>query len=30
LLTKKRIYWYVGMGASVVGIVATVFGLLLK
>lgn len=30
LLTKKRAYWYVGMSASVVGIVATVFGLLLK
>jgi hypothetical protein len=30
LLTKKRVYWYAGMGASVVGIVATVFGLLLK
>jgi response regulator RpfG family c-di-GMP phosphodiesterase len=30
LLTKKRVYWLAGMGASVVGIVATVFGLLLK
>jgi hypothetical protein len=30
LLTKKRIYWFAGMAASVVGIVATVFGLLLK
>ena len=30
LLTKKRIYWFAGVGASAVGIVATVFGLLLK
>lgn len=30
LLTKKRMYWFVGMGFSVVGIVATVLGLLVK
>jgi hypothetical protein len=30
LLTRKRIYWYMGMGFSVVGIVATVMGVLLK
>jgi uncharacterized protein YlxW (UPF0749 family) len=30
LLTHKRIYWFVGLGFSVVGIVATVMGLLLK
>jgi response regulator RpfG family c-di-GMP phosphodiesterase len=30
LLTKKQVYWYAGMGFSVIGIVATVFGLLLK
>jgi len=30
LLTHKRIYWYMGMGFSVVGIVATVMGVLLK
>jgi response regulator RpfG family c-di-GMP phosphodiesterase len=30
LLTKSRIYWYFGMGFSVIGVVATVMGLLLK
>jgi len=30
LLTKSRIYWILGMGFSVIGIVATVMGLLLK
>jgi hypothetical protein len=30
LLTHKRLYWYMGMGFSVVGIVATVMGVLLK
>jgi hypothetical protein len=30
LLTHKRIYWFMGMGSSVVGIVATVMGLLVK
>jgi hypothetical protein len=30
LLTHKRIFWYLGMGFSVVGIVATVMGVLLK
>jgi hypothetical protein len=30
LLTHKRIYWFMGMGFSVVGIVATVMGVLLK
>ena len=30
LLTKSRIYWVLGMGFSVIGIVATVMGLLLK
>ncbi|MGD0940987.1 MAG: DUF4337 domain-containing protein [Terracidiphilus sp.] len=30
LLTKSRIYWYLGMGFSVIGVVATVMGLLLK
>ena len=30
LLTHKRIYWYMGMGFSVVGIVATTLGVLLK
>jgi response regulator RpfG family c-di-GMP phosphodiesterase len=30
LLTKKRVYWAVGLGASVVGVVASAFGLLLK
>lgn len=30
LLTKSRIYWYLGMGFSAIGIVATVMGLLLK
>jgi flagellar motor component MotA len=28
LLTKRRIYWFAGMAAAVVGIVATVLGLL--
>jgi len=30
LLTRKRIYWYMGMGCSVVGIVAAALGLLVK
>lgn len=30
LLTKSRIYWVLGLGFSVVGVVATVWGLLLK
>lgn len=30
LLTKSRIYWYFGIGFSVIGVVATVMGLLLK
>ena len=30
LLTKKRAYWFVGLGFSVVGIVAAVMGVLLK
>jgi hypothetical protein len=30
LLTRKRAYWYAGLGFSVVGIVAAVMGLLLK
>jgi len=30
LLTHKRMYWFVGMGFSVVGIVAAVMGVLLK
>jgi len=30
LLTKSRIYWYLGLGFSAIGIVATVMGLLLK
>jgi Tfp pilus assembly major pilin PilA len=30
LLTKKRGYWYAGLGFSVVGIVAAVLGLLVK
>jgi hypothetical protein len=30
LLTHKRIYWFVGLGFSVVGIVAAVLGVLLK
>ena len=30
LLTKKRVYWYAGMSFSVIGIVATTFGLMLK
>ena len=30
LLTKSRIYWYAGLVFSVIGIVATVMGLLLK
>jgi len=30
LLTHKRIYWFAGMGFSVVGIVAAVMGVLLK
>ena len=30
LLTHKRIYWFVGLGFSVVGIVAGVMGVLLK
>lgn len=30
LLTHKRIFWYMGMGFSVVGIVAATLGLLLK
>jgi len=30
LLTKSRIYWYLGLGFSVIGVVASVMGLLLK
>ncbi len=30
LLTKRRIYWFAGLAAAVVGIVATAMGLLLK
>jgi hypothetical protein len=30
LLTHKRIYWFVGLGFSVVGIVAATLGVLLK
>ncbi|MGD0547685.1 MAG: DUF4337 domain-containing protein [Terracidiphilus sp.] len=30
LLTKKRVYWLAGLGASAVGIVAAVLGLLVK
>ena len=30
MLTKKRVYWYAGMGFSVVGVVAATLGLLLK
>jgi hypothetical protein len=30
LLTHKRMYWYMGLAASAAGIVATIFGLLLK
>jgi hypothetical protein len=30
LLTKSRVYWVLGLGFSVIGIVATVMGLLLK
>lgn len=30
LLTKRRIYWVLGLGFSVIGIVASVMGLLLK
>ena len=30
LLTKKRIYWAVGLTSSAVGVVAAIFGLLLK
>jgi hypothetical protein len=30
LLTHKRIYWFLGLGFSVVGIVAAVLGLLIK
>jgi hypothetical protein len=30
LLTHKRIYWFLGLGFSTIGIVATVMGLLLK
>jgi len=30
LLTKSRIYWYLGLGFSAIGVVATVMGLLLK
>jgi hypothetical protein len=30
LLTHKRMYWFIGMGFSVVGIVAAVLGVLLK
>jgi hypothetical protein len=30
LLTRKRIYWYAGLGFSVAGIVAAVLGLLIK
>jgi hypothetical protein len=30
LLTRKRVYWYLGLGFSTVGIVAAALGLLLK
>jgi hypothetical protein len=30
LLTRKRVYWYLGLGFSAVGIVAAALGLLLK
>ncbi|MGD0800300.1 MAG: DUF4337 domain-containing protein [Terracidiphilus sp.] len=30
LLTRRRIYWYAGLGFSVIGIVAATMGLLLK
>jgi hypothetical protein len=30
LLTRKRVYWYAGLGFSVAGIVAAVLGLLVK
>jgi len=30
MLTKKRVYWFAGMGFSVVGVVAATLGLLLK
>jgi hypothetical protein len=30
LLTRKRVYWFVGLGFSVIGIVASTMGLLLK
>jgi hypothetical protein len=30
LLTRRRLYWFAGLGASLVGIVAAVMGLLLK
>jgi len=30
LLTRKRAYWYLGMVFSVIGIVATASGLLLR
>jgi hypothetical protein len=30
LLTRSRIYWYLGMGASAVGVASVVWGLLIK
>jgi hypothetical protein len=30
LLTRSRIYWYLGIGASIVGVVSVVWGLLIK
>jgi hypothetical protein len=30
LLTRSRIYWYLGIGASAVGVVSVVWGLLIK
>jgi hypothetical protein len=30
LLTRSRIYWYLGIGASVVGVASVVWGLLMK
>jgi hypothetical protein len=30
LLTRSRIYWYLGIGASVVGVASVVWGLLIK
>jgi hypothetical protein len=30
LLTRSRIYWYLGIGASIVGVVSVIWGLLIK